>query len=502
MKKNSFLLIVLLLILIGLFLFYNIVALKDEAQTIVEVNLINEANHVSSEFSMWVSGEIRMLETLGKVIGNIPEETLKQHLSSNPYLKITGKSDEPYMGFEDGTFLIGSSQELIEGYDPRARSWYQYAVEKEKTVVSDVYLGAVYGRPMITISKPIYDADRLVGVIGMDVLITEILESLDTLLHLPKSYVYIITTKGIILIHSKHSEWTGMDIEDLSFENRTIIKEKILNSEEESIFYNLNGTPVMAIIRRMKSIDWIVGVAIEEEYIKEEAGLFSRETTIINFLFFIVMLFIVKNLYGLEKMVFSTNEILKDKVYELHMAYNKIDEFNRELEEKSQKDGLTQISNRGYFDEQLELYWKRSSIDGKGISLILIDVDFFKHYNDTYGHDMGDQVLKDICVLTTSLIDEDDFFARIGGEEFAILGYDKSLNHYARLAEGLRKSIVDLVIPHEMSVHHLVTVSIGVHEIVASSAETIGEFYHQTDEAMYVSKKTGRNKVTIFSKDI
>jgi len=500
MKKNSFLLIVLLLILIGLFLFYNIAALKDEAQIIVESNLVNEANHVSAEFSLWVNGEIRMLETLKEVIENTSEDQLKLHSNANPYLRITGRDDEPYMGFEDGSVIIGGSGELIDGYDPRQRSWYQSAVKEGKTVVSDVYLGAEYGRSMITISTPVYEGDQLIGVLGTDLLIANLLESLDTLLNVPKSYAYVLTEDGIILIHTKHQEWTGMNIEDLSFENRTVIKEKILNSDEESIFYNLKSTPVMAVIRRLHKIDWIIGVAIEEEYIKEEAGLFSRETTIINFLFFIVMLFIVKNLYGLEKMVFSTNETLKDKVYELHMAYEKIDEFNRQLEEKSQKDALTQISNRGYFDETLEKYWKRSLIDGKEVGLILMDVDFFKNYNDTYGHNMGDQVLKDICVLVSSLIDENDLFARIGGEEFAILGYDKSLDHYSRLAEALRKSIVDLVIPHEKSEHHLVTVSIGVHTMTVSDLDTIGEFYHEADEAMYASKKSGRNKVTVFSK--
>lgn len=500
MKKNSFYLIILLLILIGLFLFYNIAALKDEAETIVESNLINEANHVSAEFSLWISGEIRMLETLKEIIENTSEDQLKLQSSSNPYLRITGRDDKPYMGFEDGSVIIGGPGELIEGYDPRVRSWYQEAVKQGRTVMSDVYLGAEYGRSMITISTPIYNGNDLIGVLGTDVLITHLLESIDGLLDVPKSYAYIITEQGIILIHTKHEEWTGMNIEDLSFENRTVIKEKILNSNEESIFYNLNATPVMAVIRRLHDIDWIIGVAIEEDYIKEEAGLFSRETTIINFLFFIVMLFIVKNLYGLEKMVFSTNETLKDKVYELHMAYEKIDEFNRQLEEKSQKDALTQISNRGYFDEVIEKYWKQSTIDGKEIGLILMDVDYFKHYNDSYGHDMGDQVLKDICVLISSLIDENDLFARIGGEEFAILGYDKTIDHYARLAEALRKSIMDLVIPHENSEHHLVTVSIGVHTIKVSSTDTIGEFYHEADEAMYTSKKLGRNQVTVFSK--
>lgn len=200
--------------------------MKDEAQIIVESNLVNEANHVSAEFSLWVNGEIRMLETLKEVIENTSEDQLKLHSNANPYLRITGRDDEPYMGFEDGSVIIGGSGELIDGYDPRQRSWYQSAVKEGKTVVSDVYLGAEYGRSMITISTPVYEGDQLIGVLGTDLLIANLLESLDTLLNVPKSYAYVLTEDGIILIHTKHQEWTGMNIEDLSFENRTVIKEK------------------------------------------------------------------------------------------------------------------------------------------------------------------------------------------------------------------------------------------------------------------------------------
>ena len=498
MKKNTFTLIVILIGLIGLFLFYNIAAVREEALAVAEVRLAKEANHVSAEFTTWIRGEVRMLETLKDIIENLPVEQVKTQNQYNEILNMSEEYTAPYIGFEDGTVLIGDRHSLLDHYDPRERVWYKKAVEENKTTISEVYLGVEYGRPMITMSTPFYMEDQLVGVIGADMLISELIVGLEANLEIPHSYIYIMTEDGFILLHTKHESWIGQSVQDLSLENREIIFSEIINSSEERISYELEGTSVVAVVRRMKDINWIVGVAIDESYIHKEVGAYLRETTIINFLFFIVMLFILRNLYNLEKAVFETNAKLRDKVYELHRAYDQIDAINQQLEEKSQTDALTGIGNRGYFDQALDQYWLRSLKESKSIDLIIFDVDYFKSFNDHYGHAIGDQALIEITHIVANFLDEEIIFARVGGEEFAILSYNQAPGEFLRLAEALRQSIEDCSIPHERSNHGVVTVSMGVHRVRASEGATMGDFYHETDKAMYKSKQTGRNKVTLY----
>jgi diguanylate cyclase (GGDEF)-like protein len=498
MKKNTFTLIIILIGLIGLFLFYNIAAVREEALEVAEVSLAKEANHVSAEFSTWIRGEVRMLETLKDIIENLPAEQIKTPNQYNEILNMSEEYTAPYIGFEDGTVLIGDRHNLLDNYDPRERVWYKKAIEENKTTISEVYLGAEYGRPMITISTPFYMKGELAGVLGADMLISELIVELEANLEIPHSYIYIMTEEGFILLHTKHENWIGQSVQHLSLENKEVILNEILSSSEERISYGLEGTSVIAVIRRMKDMNWIVGVAIDESYVHKEVGAYLRGTTIINFLFFIVMLFIVRNLYNLEKAVFATNAKLREKVYELHRAYDQIDAINQQLEEKSQTDALTGIGNRGYFDQSLDQHWLRSLRESKSINLIIFDVDYFKSFNDHYGHAIGDQALVEIAHIVANFLDEEVIFARVGGEEFAILGYNQELGEILRLAEALRQSIEDCSIPHERSNHGVVTVSMGVHRVIASEGITMGDFYHEADKAMYKSKQTGRNKVTLY----
>ncbi|MBN2897374.1 MAG: diguanylate cyclase, partial [Clostridia bacterium] len=347
-----------------------------------------------------------------------------------------------------------------------------------------------------------YVEDELIGVMGVDILISDILSLMDKRLNNPEAYAFILNEKRDAMVHSRNPERIGRNFMDVSNLEETAVVYGLSHGDFHTAVYEVEGVPVMAVLKKIESVDWVVGVALEREHIQKEALFFSKETTVINLLFFIVMLLIVKNLYTMEKAVFSANSILRDKVYELHAAYEQIDRVNGLLEEKSKKDGLTGVANRGYFDQEIEATWRKSIEEDAQLTLMLLDVDFFKMYNDKYGHVLGDQVLMDICSLIESLIDETDFFARVGGEEFAVLGYHKSIEDYVRLAEGIRRSIVDMGIPHEPNPHKVVTVSIGIHTTKPSPGDTIGDFYHKTDIAMYHSKETGRNKVAVFSEEL
>lgn len=175
----------------------------------------------------------------------------------------------------------------------------------------------------------------------------------------------------------------------------------------------------------------------------------------------------------------------------------KLHEVNRMLSRLSALDGLTGIANRRSFDEYLEREWKRALRYGNPLSLVMLDIDFFKNYNDTYGHQKGDDCLKQVAgVLETSLKRPSDLAARYGGEEFAIVLPDTDFEGAVAVAERLRLNVESLRIPHIRSqVSPYVTISVGVASAVPDRASTPEGLISAADAALYRAKREGRNRV-------
>ena len=166
--------------------------------------------------------------------------------------------------------------------------------------------------------------------------------------------------------------------------------------------------------------------------------------------------------------------------------------------EKAYYDSLTGIYNRRFFDENLEHYIKALSLTGGTLSLMMIDIDFFKKYNDTYGHIDGDNCLNIVAeTLSANITRADDFVARYGGEEFAVV-LPNTGEHGARfIAEKLLQSIRDHNIPHEKSdAANCVTISIGVVTGKPEYTQNAGGYIKRADEMLYMSKQNGRNRYT------
>jgi len=164
-------------------------------------------------------------------------------------------------------------------------------------------------------------------------------------------------------------------------------------------------------------------------------------------------------------------------------------------------DGLTGIYNRRFFDERIERIIRSMSRSGDTLSLMLIDIDFFKQYNDTYGHDTGDDCLKNIArILAQSLSRADDFVARYGGEEFVVVLPNADENGARVIADRLLENVRKYDIPYEKSAaESCVTVSIGVTTGTVGHAQSGRDYIRQADKALYISKQTGRNKYTFES---
>lgn len=187
------------------------------------------------------------------------------------------------------------------------------------------------------------------------------------------------------------------------------------------------------------------------------------------------------------------NETLEKKVnartQSLYETKEALLEKNRILEELSITDPLTQLYNRLKMESLLEAYQQDFEQNGTAFSLLLIDLDFFKSINDTFGHNQGDQVLIELSACLKLFFTEKAHLGRWGGEEFIVLLEDSDVSTAEQTSEAFRKLIED----HEFSISKPLTVSIGVAAIEPN--EPIAEFIHRADMALYSAKHQGRNRV-------
>ena len=167
-----------------------------------------------------------------------------------------------------------------------------------------------------------------------------------------------------------------------------------------------------------------------------------------------------------------------------------------ELEHMSSHDTLTGIYNRSFFNGYMDKAIERFRRYNEPLSLILIDIDHFKHVNDNYGHQVGDEVLRELSSLISSIIRKSDVFARIGGEEFALICSKTTIEDTCILAEKLRKETEKHPFKH---VEHL-TISLGVSKF--STKDNPDSFFKRADIALYNAKNNGRNRVESYNGSI
>mgnify|MGYP003985308739 FL=1 len=166
-----------------------------------------------------------------------------------------------------------------------------------------------------------------------------------------------------------------------------------------------------------------------------------------------------------------------------------------ELQNLTNLDGLTKIANRRMFDEVIANEWKRMRREKGTISLILCDIDSFKLYNDTYGHQLGDDALYGVAkAISKSLNRPGNFVGRYGGEEFAIILPNTNTKSAMNIAETIRTNVQQLQIPHEKSaVHQYLTLSLGLSAMVPTQESSVKMLVNIADKALYKAKKQGKN---------
>ncbi len=193
--------------------------------------------------------------------------------------------------------------------------------------------------------------------------------------------------------------------------------------------------------------------------------------------------------------------LLARDITENYLAEQKMSMMNRELERLSFVDGLTQIANRRRFDEQLDVLWKLHKREKQPLTLMLCDIDFFKKYNDYYGHQKGDQALQKLAKSFQNVLTrESDGVARYGGEEFVFLLPNTTIEGAQLVSGRIHKAVSELAIEHKLSPHNgVVTLSIGVAVFSSETDISKEELIARADSALYSAKEQGRNQTRYYS---
>lgn len=193
-------------------------------------------------------------------------------------------------------------------------------------------------------------------------------------------------------------------------------------------------------------------------------------------------------------------QIQRDEAYRaLRKSQQDLMGVNLELQRLTNVDGLTGLSNRRYFTEYIDGEWRHAIRAGEPISLLMVDIDLFKQYNDTYGHLAGDEVLRTVAqTVMRSFRRPKDLAARFGGEEFVVLLPQTTAADLRKLADKVVSAMEGLELPHSAStVSRMVTISAGGATSIPRNGESFFSLIEAGDKALYEAKRLGKNRALI-----
>ncbi|NJK40400.1 MAG: diguanylate cyclase [Acaryochloridaceae cyanobacterium SU_2_1] len=212
----------------------------------------------------------------------------------------------------------------------------------------------------------------------------------------------------------------------------------------------------------------------------------------------------VKGIAELERLADTFNYMESQMKSALQTLENRVQERTKALVSVNQKlealvnlDGLTQIANRRCFDHYLALEWPRHQREQQPLSLIMIDIDYFKGYNDFYGHQSGDDCLVQVAQMIVKVLQRPtDLVARYGGEEFAVILSNTDSAGALTVATAMETAIATVQIPHQASeVSNVITLSMGVTSLIPKISDNLDLIISQADQALYAAKQAGRHRI-------
>ena len=242
---------------------------------------------------------------------------------------------------------------------------------------------------------------------------------------------------------------------------------------------------------------WLLVDIRDENLFSDFRSEMVKELAVIFSLFIFATLLMWRLILREETRRTDAEDELRKYVSHTEVLNKELEQVNKKLEVMSIVDEVTGIYNRRYFNQHVATEWNTALRQKTPISILLMDIDHFKKYNDTYGHQAGDECLKSVASEMKSFLRRSsDFVARFGGEEFIAITLGLDEDNAFSIADKLREAIEILHIPHEESgVSDYVTVSCGIVTVTPSKEQSISEIIKLADDALYEAKANGRNQV-------
>lgn len=454
---------------------------------------------------------------------------------------------------------------LRKNYDARVRPWFKEALRSPTPIWSSVF--SMFGSQRLgtTLSEAIYnDQNEFLGIVSTDLTFKDLGEKLDSIRLTPNSVIFITDNKGHLIAYNSTDNKNIkklFKLEDSDHElirksyksisriettqpSKSTFKELSINNKTEKYFIHFSPYPYS------QGLDWNIGVIIPERDFLERVNKIKSYIVYIWIGSFLASLLIgvfvttlisksiqnlqnhamnisnikkpnlenykIKEVYNLAKTLFELSEKVKQTLGSLKktneglesmvlVRTQELSEANQRLQHLSNTDNLTKLPNRRYFEETLDEELdnlKQGKINN--LSLLMCDIDFFKQYNDTYGHQAGDECLEQVATLVKHSTRKSDTVARYGGEEFIVILPGANQQVAQRVAQSIIDQLANENIAHSGSaILPRVSISIGISALTDNkSLMTKATIIEQADKALYEAKSQGRNRYQEYSKNL
>lgn len=495
--KNYFVewfLLIFGLVVIAVFVSYTLLIEYNEITKKEENRLSTQARIINDNISLQLDS---LNETLLNIRNKVEQDGLKDLKDISEQLKLYIKIlpiARTFAIINKNGEVLASSREEVLNFNLKDREYFQTVKNnpsRDKLFICEPYK-TLLGSWTISLSLMFSDSkNEFAGIILATIDPEKLMNLLNSVFYAKDMRSSIIYGDGTLFLTTpSYNEILGknINISEALF-NKHVTSNKVLNvinglshipNENRLIAFH---TIFLEKLNMTKPLYVAVSRDIEVLYSN-----FKEEVILIGSLYLILVFISVPTLYFLQK-----------KRYFLKLSQIKAEnDLKRRLESFAYIDGLTEISNRRHFDQVFDQEWRYGVRNEKLLSLILIDVDYFKLYNDFYGHQAGDECLKTVAqTLKHNLFRSHDLVARYGGEEFICILPNTNLENAREKAEKLRLEIEKLEIPHEKSlVKNSVTISLGVSTTLPKNDLKAENLIKKADEALYNSKRDGRNRVS------
>ena len=420
--------------------------------------------------------------------------------------------------------------------------WYYNCIRSTQDYIYNIDVDKVTNTPRFWINYKVMDGNNLVGVVCSGLPFDEMIASLFSQYNSENIIGYIINRKGYIQMNSVPSDFRFDEKGRPGNNIRAICPDALFASTIDTYLNNISDYFDMSsqaeVIKLEKNYymyvsiapipgtDWSIVTFFNNNSLYSIRKFFLLLITLLSaFLIytlvdgFFMHWLVFRPMHHLTNSLSASNfyigEIFgcnrKDEIgilaQTIQRMRDRLSTYNAELLRAARErerliriDQLTDIPNRRNFDERLPLEWGRAVRTKTPISILILDLDYFKDYNDTYGHLQGDKALQVIAkVFMQELKRSSDLVARWGGEEFAILLANTDFNGAHDVAERIRQKTEDLQIVLTDGSVSKITVSIGINSIIPTTNNMLDEFIHHADMALYTAKREGRNRVCLYN---